>query len=280
MKKQEPNNQEEQHLIDEIVLRFQAGSEEAGEELLQLYGGHPEQTHLSLYLGKYYKILRFGKFDFKDYDSRVFIGCFFGKEERRAIIQSYQYRETKQAVVRKVAQIVEALKILDDEDLKQDLRLLFMKQARQYKKKNRTFGGYLANSYRYAVANYIIRMMKTEEPYVKLTKDLVSIANDRVRDEESEVDIQDSLLLSTPMLQTEDELDNSWVRGLSCGEEFLDLTPLQRLILKLKHYDGWSDGRIAEKMGIHINTIFRQRKKAGIIVQQTVERLKREGYDQ
>lgn len=80
------------------------------------------------------------------------------------------------------------------------------------------------------------------------------------------------------MMEMDEELDINWVRGLTCGEEFKELTHLQRLILKLNYEDGWTDGKIADMMGIHINTIFRQRKKADAIVKETVEKLIQEGF--
>jgi DNA-directed RNA polymerase specialized sigma24 family protein len=278
MNEKQPNNHEEQDNIDKLVLSYQDGNEEAGLELLRIYGADPSVKNLNLYVGKFYKLIRYGKIDFKDYDSRAFMSCFFPGAERAAILQSYQYKKTKEDVVRKLGQIVEAMKVIEDEDLKQELRILFLQQAKRYEKKNRTFGAYLNNSYRFAVANYIIKLMKMEEPYVKLTREMLRIADDRLKDDDANVDVQDSIFAKSPMIHMEEDLGNSWVRGLTCGEEFKELTPLQRLIIKLNYFDGWSDGRIADKMGIHINTIFRQRTKAGKIVRETVERLKQEGY--
>lgn len=267
----------EEHNIDELVSKYQAGDEEAGETLLNMYGGGAGA--LSHFIGKYYRMLRFGKLDFKDYDSRAFISLFI--EDRilgKALFQSYQYRPVKQAAVRKLGTIVESLKVLEDEDLKQDLRVLFLQQAMRYKKTNRSFGAYIYGSYRFAVKNYIKKIQKPAEPYIHMPKDLMRVADDQLKDDESEVDLKDSIFAEAPMIMMDEELGNSWVRGLTCGEEFKDLTPLQRLIIKLNYYDGWSDGRIADKMGIHINTIFRQRTKANKTVKETVERLVQEGY--
>lgn len=277
MTERKPKTYEEQEHIEALVFQYQEGNEFAGEELLRIYGAEPMSNALGAYIGKFYRLVRFGKIDFKDYDSRVFMSCFFPGEERGAIIQSYQYKKTKEDVVRKVANIVEAMKVVEEDELKQELRFLFLRQVKRYKKTNRSFGAYLNNSYRYEVARYIIRLMKQEEPYVKLRKEMVRLSEELLKDEDSEVDIQDSIFTQEPMMVMDESLGNSWVRGLTCGEQFKNLTPLQRMIIKLNYYDGWSDGRIADKMGIHINTIFRQRKKAGEIVRETVEQLKQEG---
>jgi RNA polymerase sigma factor (sigma-70 family) len=272
-------NNKEEHNIDELVLAYQAGDETAGEEILRIYGGDPRKKELSLYLGKFYKMLRFGKLDLKDYDTRAFMGLFMEDTNvGKALRQSYQYHPVQKATRRKLSVIVESLKVLEDEDLKQDLRLLLLQQAKRYKKEDRVFGAYLYHSYRYAVKNYIKKIQKPAEPYIHMPKELMRIADDRLKDNDADIDVQDSLFAQAPMIFMDEELGNSWVRGLTCGEEFKELTPLQRMIIKLNYYDGMSDGKIADMMGIHINTIFRQRTKAGKVVKGTVERLVKEGY--
>ncbi|MDK2600618.1 hypothetical protein QO179_24300 [Bacillus stercoris] len=211
-------------------------------------------------------MLRFGKFDFKDYDSRSFIKLFIEDETIRSqVTKSYQYKETKRVAIRKLNQIVHSLRVVEDEDLKQELRFMLLKKAMKYKKKKRTvdFSGYLYGVYRYEVCNYIQRLLKPDELYVKRPAELMRIADDRLFDEDSNIEVEDSIFVKSPMIQMDEEIGNSWVRGITCGDEFKDLTPLQRMIIKLNYYDGYTDGKIADMMGIHINTIFRQRKKQG-----------------
>lgn len=271
-----PNNQEEVD-VDELVLRYQKGDKEAGEAILRIYGADPHYDSLQLYVGKYYKLLRYGKIDFKDYDTRIFLSCFFkDREIRSALRQSYQYGHVKKQVRKRLQYVVDSLKVMEDQELKQELRFLLLRQALRYKKTNRSFGGYLYNSYRYAVANFIEDTMKKDEPYIHLYKDMKRVAEDQLEDGDAKIDIKEAVFAKTPMIYFDEEIGNSWVRGLTCGDEFKTLTPLQRLIIKLNYYDGWSDGKIADKMGTHINTIFRQRKKAGRIVRETSERLKQE----
>jgi DNA-directed RNA polymerase specialized sigma24 family protein len=267
--------------IDELVFEFQNGNEEAALELLEIYGGHPKKKDLSLYLGKYFKMLRYGKLDLKDRDSRKFISLFLDdssmvKEMRKA----YQYKPTQQAARRKLQNLEYSLRSMSDDDLRQELVAIFLKVAKRYEKVKSTvdFNGYLYNYYRFEVANFIKKLLKPEELYVKHPDRLVSIADDLLEDEDSMIELQESILLKLPMMQIDEELDVNWVRGLTCGEEFKELTQLQRLILKLNYEDGWSDGKIADMMGIHINTIFRQRKKADTLVKETVSKLIQEGF--
>lgn len=269
--------------IDELVFEFQNGSEEAALKLLEIYGGHPKKKDLNLYLGKYFKMLRYGKLDMKDRDSRLFISLFLDDENmRKEMRKAYQYKPTQQAARRKLQNLEYSLRSMSDDDLRQELVAIFLKVAMRYEKVKEKvdFNGYLYNYYRYEVANFIKKLLQPEELYVKHPDRLVRIADDLLGDDDSVIELQDSILLNLPMMQMDEELDINWVRGLTCGEEFKELTQLQRLILKLNYEDGWSDGKIADMMGIHINTIFRQRKKADATVRETVEKLIQEGFYQ
>lgn len=271
-------DRQQENNIDELVFAYQNGNAEAGEEVLRAYGGHPSEGRLTSFLGKYYKMIRYGKLDFKDKDSREFVGLLIqDTDTRKQLAQSYQYKTTKQMAVRQLGYLVQSMRVVDDEDLMQDLRMLFLQQMKRYKKKHRNFGAYIYGSYRYAVYNHIENLLKPKDIYTHQSK-LVRLAEDCLHDNDADIDVKDSVLARAPMIMMEEELGNSWVRGLTCGEEFKDLTPLQRLIIKLNYYDGYTDGKIADMMGIHINTIFRQRKKAGLIVEETVKKLVEEGY--
>jgi len=274
-------NTEKAEQIDELVAAYQAGDEEAGCELLTIYGADPRRKSSALYIGKYYKMLRYGKMIWNDKDCRMFMRCFFkDREILEGLNKPYQYEHVKKEVRKKLQYIEMSLRTMDDEDLLQELRILFLKQASRYKKTNRNFSAYLYNSYRYAVMNWIEGMQKKNDPYVQMPEQLLRIAEDCYEDKDGNIEINDSIFATEPMIMIDDALGNSWVRGITCGEEFKDLTTLQRLILKLHNHEGYSDGKIADMMGTHINTIFRQRKRAIATVQETVEQLKEEGYYQ
>lgn len=266
--------------IDQLVFQYQEGCEESGEALLRYFGCHPAQWELSSYIGKYYSILRFGRFNFADRDSRKFISSFISDAELRKKMKPwYQYKEVKTEVRKIVDHVVGMCLPIPDEDLKQDLRMLFLQQARRYKKtrKNVNFPGYLYNSYRYAVKNHITKLFKAYEPYMHMPGKLKALYEDVSGDETTLIPIDDITLEDTPIMMLDDELGNNWVRGLTCGEEFEDLTPLQRLILKMHYQEGMSDRKIADQLGLHINTVFRQRTKTIKQVEDNVERIQKEG---
>lgn len=273
----------EQHEhIDELVIRFQNGDEDAGEEILRLFGCHPAEE-MSAYVGKFYKMIRYGRFSFKDRDSRRFIAVFIADPEiRQQLIPFYQGADAKVEVKKAVDNLTKMCKILEDEDLQQDLRMLLLQQAKRWKKtsKNIYFTGYLYNSYRFAVKNHIKSLFKSHEPFMHKPYQMDPVCEELIMDTTSDINLDQIVFEDTPILELDDELGNSWVRGLTCGEEFLDCTPLQRLILRLHYHEGYSDPKIANMTNLHINTIFKQRTKANKIVQATVQRLLDEGYDE
>lgn len=174
--------------IDELVFQFQNGSEEAALKLLSIYGGHPKKKDLSLYLGKYFKMLRYGKLDLNDRDSRKFISLFLEDSTmRKEMRKSYQYKPTQQAARRKLQNLEYSLRSMGDEDLRQELVTIFLKVAMRYKKvkENVDFNGYLYNYYRFEVANFIKKLLQPEELYVKHPDRLVHIADDMLGDEDS-----------------------------------------------------------------------------------------------
>lgn len=268
--------------IDELVFRFQAGDKECGERLLRLFGCHPKDRKLTAYVGKYFRIIRKVTLSFKDRDSRKFISTFIEdpviREKMRVF---YQYGETR----RKVSDLLDHLQNLwssiPDEELKQDLRFLFIRQMVRYKHKREKvfFTGYLYNSYRYAVQNYLRDKFKVNEPYTYLYQSgkLLVYQEDIYEDSDTEIRLDERTFSTQPMLASDDELGNTWIRGFNCRDEFKRLTQWQRLLLKLYYEDNKTDGQIAEYTNMHINTIHKHRKKAEHIVQETAEYLRNGG---
>lgn len=274
------DNMEHYH-VDELVFRYQQGEEEAGLELLERYGFHCDGSDFTKYAGKYYRMLRRGTINFKDKDSRRFIQCFAAdKDLRDKLVPFFQYKETIERTYELLNKVVFQIKPIGDEDLKQELSILFLIQAQRYEKVKEAvdFSGYIKNSYRYAVKNWIKKITKPAEPYMHMNHDLLAFADDAYTDDDGNYEVNEELFAASPIIEMDEEIGNSWVRGLTCGDEFKELTPLQRLIIKLHDHDGMPDGKIAELLGIHINTIFRQRKKSASIIKETIKDLIEKGH--
>jgi DNA-directed RNA polymerase specialized sigma24 family protein len=270
----------EMERIDELVLRFQAGDKDCGEQLLRLFGCHPEDKKLSLYVGKYFRMIRKVVLSFDDRDSRKFISTFIADPAIREKMRvSYQYADVKGKVIELLTYLQSMWMAIPDDELKQDLRFLFIRQMVRYKHKRRKvfFTGYLYNSYRYAVLNYLKDKFKSYEPYMYPSRRLVAYQDDVYEDADTEIQLDYRTFSTQPMLASDDDLGYTWVRGFNCRDEFKRLNQWQRLILKLYYADEMNDREIAVYMNMHINTIHNHRKKAEHIVQETAEYLQSGG---
>lgn len=246
---------------DDIVKRYQNGDEGAGMALLKEYGYDPESGEVYAYIGKYFKMMRFGRMDFKNYDSRAFISLFFSDAEGKEMRKSYQYMETKVKMRKKLQQIEKVMRSVPDDDIIQELIHILLVQAKKYRPKKRSFGAYLKNSFRYRLNDYVLKYMKSEDIFDNTDIEVAGIGEDVAEDVESIIDPED-FTWDALKIQHEDELGNAWVRGIHCSGRFKDMTPLQRLILRMNYMEKLSDREIADAMGMHINTIFRQRTNA------------------
>ena len=61
------------------------------------------------------------------------------------------------------------------------------------------------------------------------------------------------------------------------GENYKHLTWRERLIIETRLKDGWSKQRIADELGRHVSTIYREIKR-GLGIQRTTELIDRERY--
>jgi RNA polymerase sigma factor (sigma-70 family) len=239
--------------IDELVIRFQAGKTECGEELIEIF---------QPFFLKYINIVKEGKVNLKDRDSRKFIALFMNDPEViHKLNKRFHSNETKNNAYKTILYLNNTCNLIDEEDIKQEIYLAFLTLINRWTKKKgkSNFCGYVYNCFRYEFRRAISNLVK--DPIVNNT-----YVNLRYMDSENltdDIEILDKVNTeNTIMITLEEEIDNNWVRGLTCSEEFLSLTTLQRMILKEYYCDKSTDKAIAHKTGLHINTIFRNRTKA------------------
>lgn len=261
-------------LVDELVFKYQEGDKASGEELLRRFGGHPDEPMTAI-IGKYYSLLRRVRIDFKNDDTKAFISLYIAdKDTRKSLKKFYQYTDVKVQAVLALESIRSQSALIADEELKQELRFILLKMAKRYKKekKNVFFTAYVADSYKYEVYRYLkSASMNVKEPYSKPRK-MIYINDETHYNEDTLIKLDERAFSTSPIQQLDDEIGNSWVRGIACGNEFRTLTPLQRLIIKLSIIDEMSDRQIAERTRLHINTVNRQKLKAIKLVREAREK--------
>lgn len=244
--------------IERLVEKFQAGSSEAGLEILQLFGFHPEAEQLSAYLKKYFNLLRYGVINFRDRDTRGFIRLFISDTDiNRALKPSYQYADTKKAARKTVQMINDRLSYLNDTELIHDLCLILLHLAKRYQKKGRkkNFCGYLYTSYRFYLYHHFRYLFKdlSHSPFIEPLKDVI--------DENSEIRLEDKWYLDLYFEKESQELGINWIMGKTASFPFNQLTPFERTILSLHDDKRMTYEEVGYQMGYHRDTIWSKRKQ-------------------
>lgn len=247
------NSPEWYEYIDSLIFRFQEGEKNIGIELIEIFRA---------YLNKYLKIIKSANLDLDDRDSRRFISLYISDPEvRKALRYHKQYADVQAEAYKAARRLKGICDSIPEEDIEQELIASLFTLANRYKKKGtkKNFAGYLYNAYRFEIYRRIN----------ELTKDPVSfghLINLSYNDSQNITEIEEHPLLITEFEELPhvlgDELSTNWIYGNVSSEVFEDLTPFERLILKLYYSDGFLDQDIAEKTGYHRNWICRRRHKA------------------
>lgn len=244
--------------IDEMVLKFQNGDKNAAEEILVAF---------KPYLNKFFNIIREGKINIKDKDSRLFMLHFMPYEE--TIYKSMRKQSPSYVAKVEAKRCLDGLKFqcryLTDEDLNQELITSMLVLAKRYKKTNRNFAAYIYNAFRHEIARRIKAIMKDPSVYNGWDYNYSYNDYENVSEEICEQnEVVDREYADVPG----DELSSNWIHGSTCSDIFFDLTPFERLILKLRYIDFITDIEIGKRTGYHRNWISIRRRRA-------IEKIKR-----
>jgi RNA polymerase sigma factor (sigma-70 family) len=120
------------------------------------------------------------------------------------------------------------------EDLLQETRVALLDTARRY--------GKIVAYYRYVLKERVSALMV--DPLVRGYGTHQEIEEEEIGD----LDVQ--------------ELDRSWVEGLTCSQEFLELTPRDREILRMVKGYGFSIQATANSLGVSVSTVNRALAKS------------------
>jgi RNA polymerase sigma factor (sigma-70 family) len=238
--------------IDSLVFEYQNGNSNAAEELVDIF---------KAYLNKYFTLIRDAKLNLGDRDSRRFIMLLIANPEtRRRLIGHRQQSRIRAEAFRAASLLQWGCKIISDDDLQQELVIALLILAKRYKKRGKkNFAGYLYNAYRFEIYRRIMDFMR--DPVAFSNRFNKSYNDDENITEYAEPELH---FIDNDQLPEAlgDELGSNWIYGITCSDLFADLTPFDRLILRLYYVDGLYEVEIAEKTGYHRNWISRRRHRA------------------
>lgn len=268
--------------VHELVYKYQAGSQESCEELINCF---------SKFFTKYVSLVKFGKYDVSHFSTRSFIKLFVeNPKERRLINPFFKNKLTgRQVVADTVAMIVKLFESSSQEDITQDLKIIFLTMCQKYKDTKPSFHAYINKNFHFYAYRYFEKMSRDpvgrnnavslSSPVGGLNSgvnfnplELKDILPDKEISVESdhtikELDMHYNLLNSEiPVIENkgvniyEDNfLDTNWINGITCGDVFDCLTPFERQIVSLWYVERKTDTEIGEIFGVCRGTINRRR---------------------
>lgn len=214
---------------------------------------------------KYLFLLKTGNITFSNEEQKSFVKLFIDEPRLAfALYQKYIHKTLRDKIEERFAFIVKTYGTRTEEEIMGDLHIAFLILARRYVKKDRSFCCYLYNAFRYEVARYIKKQIKEVS---NISYKLVDFNEEKVTRLAMKGLVQDShkyeINFEDIICENSDGLpDLSWISGECCGEAFETLTPEERKILIKYYLEDYSDARIAEELGCHINTCNAKRRKA------------------
>ena len=145
------------------------------------------------------------------------------------------------------------------EDIMQDLYMIFFKLLRRYKPMGKNFGAYLCTSFVYELARHVRSYLK--DPITRCEK-ITSYYDEYISDSDGTSKVEDSG--SSDMISMIDDIDfsRSWIMGVTCSEEFTDLTAFERSVLVKYYIEDKTVLEIAKETGFKRNSINRKRANA------------------
>ena len=244
------NSQETWDRVETLVLAFQSGHEEAGVELMLSFDN---------YFRKYTNIILKSDIDFKDRESRFFISLFMQKDDYKKVRRPFQQSETISKALQAVSFIRNTYGQATEEDIKQDFYMIFFKLIKRYKPMGKSFGAYLCTSFVYELARHIRTQLK--DP-ISRSKNVLQFC-DMCDDHGTQLSASGGVVYGD-MIDLIDEItfSETWIVGLTCSDEFIELTQFERLILIKYYVEEKTDKKIADETGFKRNTINKKRAKA------------------
>lgn len=255
-----PEKLQEYQEIEELVLTYKKQFEtfylEEDVKKAQKAGMELTERFNPLFK-KYIKTIKDTQLDFDDKDTKRFILCFIGdKTLKKALKSERQSAKIRHEIYKRLNFVTETYGQLSVSEIANDLQMLLLVLAKRYIPMGRNFCAYLYNCFCYEVSRHIKKYIKNPANIHYKTiryEDYMQTAEDELIEE----CFEDKLY--------EDNMgmpDATWVNGLTCSEEFQDLTPLERKILIKYYLEDYSDRQISELYCIHINTCNQKRRQA------------------
>lgn len=280
--------------VHQLVYKYQAGDLQAGEELIESF---------TMFFTKYVSLIKFGKFDLNHYSTRSFIKLFVEDPTERRKVNPYLNSKANYVVKKTVELIVKLFETSDQDDIKQDLKSIFLTMCKKYKDTRPSFHDYISKNFHFYTYRYFEKM--TKDPiscgYIYIPKmvydtadgdtiglsDLTNVIEDEKALVESQQTINDLNLhyniqnSEIPVIKAdeiqsvyEDEfIDINWINGITCTDIFKNLTAFERKIIFMWYVERKTDTEIGKEFNVCRGTINKRRGIAKKKIEEEVQKL-------
>lgn len=251
--------------IEELVLKYQLQfkdknkKEESDAAMIELL------DRFYPLFKKYLVLVKSGQINFHDSETRRFVYTFIGDAKLKAALKRHSnLANHRQPIHHRFNFVREVYGCLEETEIMDDFKMIFMEMAQRYKSMGRNFCAYVANAFYFEVSRYIkafisnpaniwYRHFEFEDYFHTVDEDTPYYAEpfeDKIIEDGRET------------------LDMDWIAGTHCQEVFKQFSPLERKIIALSYADGMTDKQISEYLSYPISQV--QSKRRHVI--QTLEK--------
>lgn len=253
--------------VHELVLKSQDGDQDAKIELFEIF---------EEFIERYVELLKEGNYNLYNYSVKRFISFFIHDKKSKKAIDQHYHKPGVRADVEKAVKLIKGIfSFYDEEDIRNDLFIVFWTLCRRYKDKRPSFHNYLKMCFHYEVLSYyrpLIKNSSVNNPYNHIS--LEESETYEHQGIEMEMSLNDTnkyiSIKRTEEIKVKDRssvyedenLNANWITGITCSPEFSVLTNYERNLLIESFVKKKTDQEIADKYGLSRATINRRKQAA------------------
>lgn len=253
-------------MLHELAIAYAKGDKKAGESLIKYF---------DKFIWKYVNLVKLGVLYPTDMGQLTFVKLFTPNFPRGKSLSSYRFDKIVKACIDEaLANVVDLSSLYTEDEIRNEFICQLLEIAISYSQKN--YGTYSFHTYIDRIFHFrASRALKklTKDPIIRsvsLTGDILAgcdyIDIDMIIDQIDAYHFNNKvgLPLMDEKFSTSDDrfLNNSWIMGVTCSENFSFLTPHERYLLVEHFCNGRTDTDISNEMGLCRATINRRRLSA------------------
>lgn len=257
--------------VHNYALRYKDGDEESAEKLIECF---------NLFIYKYANFLAYGVCDINNYSLRSFVSLYIDDKRYRKALPSYMHKPFVKYQFGIYATNTSALfKKYTFDELYNECICVLLSMAKRYKDSRPSFHNYVFKCFHYELERSLKKLIKDPLSKMDIPYDTqfvhaqnISVQNiydysyeALLDDINKEVQLKNSETISVKDESTVYDLESlniNWINGITCSEEFKELTPFEREILVSNYISKKTDSQIADELGLCRATVNRKKSQA------------------